>query len=115
LSLLGGVSLTRSDLIFYNGGRARRKKQRRMPPLEGTTLGRYHLASLLGRGGMAEVYLASDDQLHRQVAVKVVHLSREEEVARFRREAELLGPLTHEHILPVFDSGVPGITSSCPM
>ena len=79
-----------------------------MPTLKGTTLGRYHLTHLLGRGGMAEVYLASDDQLHRQVAVKVVHLSREEEVARFRREAELLGPLTHEHILPVFDSGVQG-------
>jgi eukaryotic-like serine/threonine-protein kinase len=55
---------------------------------------------------MAEVYLASDAQLHREVAVKVVHLSRQEEVARFRREAELLGPLAHEHILPVFDCGV---------
>jgi len=57
---------------------------------------------------MAEVYLASDAQLHREVAVKVVHLSREEEVARFLREAELLGPLAHEHILPVFDCGVQG-------
>ena len=79
-----------------------------MPTLEGTTLGRYHLTRLLGRGGMAEVYLASDDQLHREVAVKVVHLSREEEVARFSREAELLGSLTHEHILPVFDYGMQG-------
>jgi|SRR5436305_9574042 len=86
-----------------------------MPTLEGTTLGRYHLTSLLGRGSMAEVYLASDDQLHRQVAVKVVHLSREEEVARFRREAELLAPLTHEHILPVFDSGVQGSWQYLPM
>ncbi len=79
-----------------------------MPTLEGTVLGRYHLTRLLGRGGMAEVYLASDDQLHREVAVKVVHLSRGEDVARFRREAELLGPLTHEHILSVFDYGVHG-------
>jgi len=79
-----------------------------MPTLEGTTVGRYHLTRLLGRGGMAEVYLASDDQLHREVAVKVVHLSQEEDVARFRREAELLGPLAHEHILPVFDYGVQG-------
>ncbi len=71
-------------------------------------MGRYHLTRLLGRGGMAEVYLASDDQLHREVAVKVVHLSQEEDVARFRREAELLGPLAHEHILPVFDYGVQG-------
>jgi serine/threonine protein kinase len=55
---------------------------------------------------MAEVYLASDAQLYREVAVKVVHLSREEDIARFRREAELLAPLTHEHILPVFDYGV---------
>ncbi len=101
------VPLTRSALVFYNGVNARRK-QPPMPNLEGTLLGRYHLTRLLGRGGMAEVYLASDAQLHREVAVKVVHLSREQEVARFRREAELLGPLTHEHILPVFDSGVQG-------
>src|SRR5258708_1017212 len=100
--------LTRSDLVFYNGFDARRKKQPTMPTLEGTVLGRYRLTHLLGRGGMAEVYLAFDDQLHREVAVKIVHLSREEEVARFRREAELLGPLAHEHILPVFDFGVQG-------
>jgi serine/threonine protein kinase len=96
------------DLVFYNGFHARRKKQPTMPTLEGTVLGRYHLTRLLGRGGMAEVYLASDDQLHREVAVKVVHLGREEDVARFRREAELLGPLAHEHILSVFDYGVQG-------
>src|SRR5437879_18087 len=79
-----------------------------MSVLEGTTLGRYHLKRLLGQGGMAEVYLASDEQLHRDVAVKVVHLSRVDDLARFRREAELLGPLTHEHILPVFDYGEQG-------
>jgi serine/threonine protein kinase len=108
LSSAWSRSLTRTGLVFYNGFDARRKKQPTMPPLEGTVLGRYRLTRLLGRGGMAEVYLASDDQLHREVAVKVVHLSREEDVARFRREAELLGPLAHEHILPVFDSGVQG-------
>src|SRR5215469_16060130 len=100
------VPLTRSALVFYNGVSARRRKHLSMPTLEGTTLGRYHLICQLGQGGMAEVYLASDDQLHREVALKVVHLSQEEDVARFRREAELLGPLTHEHILPVFDCGV---------
>jgi len=76
-----------------------------MPTLEGITLGHYHLKRLLGRGGMAEVYLAVDDHLRREVAIKVVHSSHTEALARFRREAELLASLTHEHILPIYDCG----------
>ena len=79
-----------------------------MPALEGTTLGHYHLKSLLGRGGMAEVYLAFDENLRREVAIKVVHSSRTDQLARFRREAEMLGSLNHEHILPVFEYGEQG-------
>lgn len=76
-----------------------------MPVLEGTTLGHYRLKTLLGRGGMAEVYLGFDEHLRREVAIKVVHRGRTAELARFRREAEMLGTLNHEHILPVFEYG----------
>src|SRR5258708_40049015 len=76
-----------------------------MPGLEGSTLGHHHLKYLLGRGGMAEVYLAHDDHLFRHVAIKVVHTGRTEHFARFRREAETIGPLAHNHILPVFEYG----------
>ena len=54
---------------------------------------------------MAEVYLAFDEHLRREVAIKVVHYSREDELVRFRREAEMHGSLNHEHILPVFEYG----------
>ncbi len=76
-----------------------------MPELEGKMLGHHHLKHLLGRGGMAEVYLARDEHLFRDVAIKVVHSSRLDHFARFRREAEIIGPLTHDHILPVFEYG----------
>lgn len=54
---------------------------------------------------MAEVYLARDEHLFRDVAIKVVHTSRLDHFARFRREAEIMGPLAHDHILPVFEYG----------
>lgn len=57
---------------------------------------------------MAVVYLAHDQQLQREVAVKIVHGACAEDLARFRREAEMLATLTHEHILPVYDSGQQG-------
>src|SRR5579859_7121736 len=76
-----------------------------MPGLEGRTFGHHHLKRLLGSGGMAEVYLARDEHLFRDVAIKVVHTSRMDHFARFRREAEIIGPLAHAHILPVFEYG----------
>lgn len=76
--------------------------------LEGQTLGRYQLQHCIGRGGMAEVYLAYDAQLHRDIAVKVMHRGHNDDLTRFQREAEMLAALTHEHILPVYDSGQQG-------
>jgi serine/threonine protein kinase len=74
-----------------------------MPGLEGTFLGRYSLTRRLGKGGMAEVYLATDTKIQREVAIKVVN-SREVEFAeRFDREAQAMGKLRHDHILPVYD------------
>ena len=77
--------------------------------LEGRILdGRYQLGSLLGVGGMASVYLATDRVLERQVAVKVLSLSDAQDglfVERFRREARAAARLNHPNIVAVFDSG----------
>src|SRR5215218_6386428 len=70
--------------------------------------GRYQLGSLLGAGGMASVYLASDRVLERQVAVKVLSPSDAQDalfVERFRREAHAAARLSHPNIVAVFDSG----------
>ncbi len=76
--------------------------------LEGATLGHYHLLYPLGLGGMSEVYLAHDEQLDRDVAIKVVPRSQTEHVERFQREIEALTALKHDHILPALDYGEQG-------
>lgn len=76
-----------------------------MPSLEGTKLGRYRLLRRLGRGGMSEVYLAHDELMHRDVAVKVVSSTHTDYIERFQREAESIGRLHHDHILPAYDFG----------
>ena len=76
-----------------------------MPGLAGTTLGRYHLTQRLGRGGMSEVYLGHDEMMNRDVAVKVVSSTHAEYIERFHREAEAIGRLNHDHILPAYDYG----------
>ncbi len=74
-----------------------------MPGLEGTILGPYHLQRRLGYGGMAEVYLAYDRERDCEVAVKVMRGTNADYLERFRREAEAISKLAHDHILPVFD------------
>ncbi len=76
-----------------------------MPGLEGTKLGRYRLQRRLDGGGMSEVYLAFDELMYRDVAIKVVSSSHVDYIDRFQREAEALGNLHHNHILPAFDYG----------
>jgi len=76
-----------------------------MPSLEGTSLGRYRLVRRLGRGGMSEVYLAHDELMNREVAVKVVSSTHTDYIERFQREAEAIGRLQHDHILPAYDLG----------
>jgi len=76
-----------------------------MPGLEGTSLGRYRLKRRLGRGGMAEVYLATDERIQREVAVKIVSSSQAEFAERFSREAQAMGNLHHDHLLPAYDVG----------
>jgi streptogramin lyase len=76
--------------------------------LEGTTLGVYEIQSLIGRGGMGEVYLAHDTRLGRPVALKVLP-ERFAEDERFRerllRESRLAASLDHPNVVPVYDAG----------
>src|SRR5680860_368071 len=75
--------------------------------------GRYRLISRLGTGGMADVWLARDAHLGRQVALKVLHrrfAQDTEFVARFRREAEAAAGLAHPHVVSIYDRGQVGDT-----
>ncbi len=75
----------------------------------GTTIdGRYRVEYLLGSGGMADVYCATDLQLDREVAVKVLYrrfAPDAEFVERFRREASAAAGLQHQHVVSVYDRG----------
>ena len=70
--------------------------------------GRYKIGEMIGTGGMADVYVAQDTRLARQVAVKVLRsdLARDPSfVARFRKEALAAAGLNHPGIVAVYDSG----------
>ncbi len=76
--------------------------------LLGKQLGEFRLQSLLGSGGMAEVYRALDPRLGRMVAVKVlprILAADPNYVARFRDEARRVAALNHPHIVPVYHYG----------
>jgi len=69
---------------------------------------RYELRTLLGSGGMADVYLAGDEVLGREVALKLLkdhYAENEEFVERFRREAKSAAALSSPYIVPIFDRG----------
>ena len=72
------------------------------------TIGNYQLERELGRGGVAAVYLARHRALPRQVAVKVLLNHSEEQLERFRREAEITSQLRHPHIVEIYDHGMQG-------
>ena len=80
-----------------------------MESLINQTLGGYNLVEELGKGGMAVVYKAYQPKLERWVAVKVLdpaYISDDSEgLARFRREARAIAPLSHQNILTVHDYG----------
>ena len=70
--------------------------------------GRYRILRRLGRGGMADVYLAEDEELGRRVAIKILndrHAADEQFVERFRREATNAAGLSHPNIVSIYDRG----------
>ena len=85
-----------------------------MPLATGTRLGNYEIVSLLGAGGMGEVYRARDVRLDRQVAIKALPeaFARDpERLARLEREARLLASVHHAHIASIFGIEDAGGTS----
>ncbi len=88
------MSDTVSNAFAYHGGRA---------------FGKYILESLIGRGGMAEVYKSRHPDLDREVAVKVLHPFLTDTpgfVERFRREARAAASLRHPNIVQIYDFDV---------
>src|SRR6202521_2763079 len=70
--------------------------------------GRYKIVRKLGTGGMANVYLAEDQELGRRVAIKILndrHAGDEQFVERFRREAKNAAALSHPNIVSIYDRG----------
>src|SRR5438874_1115937 len=70
--------------------------------------GRYRIMRKLGAGGMANVYLAEDQELGRRVAIKILddrHANDDQFVERFRREAKNAAGLSHPNIVSIYDRG----------
>jgi serine/threonine-protein kinase len=86
-----------------------------MPLYPGDRLGPYEIRSVLGVGGMGEVYCARDSRLNRDVAIKVLpelFAADPERLGRFEREAQLLASLNHPHIAQIY--GFEDATTAAP-
>ncbi|GAB4544442.1 MAG: hypothetical protein OHK0023_01240 [Anaerolineae bacterium] len=79
-----------------------------MDDLRGQILGKYRIISVLGKGGMATVYRAKQEDLNREIALKVIqpNLSDSEEfLQRFQREARMVAQLDHPNIVTIYETG----------
>jgi tetratricopeptide (TPR) repeat protein len=79
-----------------------------MRDLIGRTFGHYRIVEKIGEGGMGEVYRAHDEQLDRDVAIKVLPeevVNNPDRLARFEREAKVVARLAHPNILDVYELG----------
>jgi serine/threonine protein kinase len=84
----------------------------RMSPAEGRLLdGRYRLGTLLGVGGVAEVYRAIDERLHRGVAVKLFRGDVADQLHRHEDEMRTLARLNHASLVTVYDAGTDSVTA----
>ena len=73
--------------------------------MTGQSIGGYRLEALLGAGGMGEVYRSRDAKLGRDVAIKILpreFTSHSDRLARFEREARMLGALNHPNICAIY-------------
>src|SRR5262245_6383950 len=71
----------------------------------GASVGHYQVTSLLGQGGMGEVYRAHDSRLKRDVALKILpefFASDPDRRSRFQREAQVLASLNHPHVASIY-------------
>ena len=71
----------------------------------GTRLGHYDVTALIGEGGMGQVWQATDTQLNRQVALKILpdaFAADPDRLARFKREAQILASLNHPNIAAIY-------------
>jgi serine/threonine protein kinase len=78
------------------------------PPAVPSHIGRYQVERVLGQGSFGRVYLALDEELRRQVAIKVSHghrISGQEDAETYLAEARVLASLDHPNIVPIFDVG----------
>lgn len=81
-----------------------KKSQMNLEP--GTKIGRYEIRSLLGAGGMGEVYRAFDTELEREAALKFLKPTDDEDkLRRFRQEAKAVSALSHPNILTIYEVG----------
>jgi len=95
------------DSLDFASGKTHPSYEGKQGSLEGQILGNYQVISLLGKGGMGEVYLARHPMLGREVAVKVLTAEADPKgVARFQREAKAVCRIGHPNIVEVFDFGV---------
>jgi TolB-like protein len=82
-----------------------------MPLSAGTKLGHYKVVSLLGRGGMGEVYRAHDSRLDRDVALKIIGASQDKHARkRFELEARAAATISHPNICQIHEIGEDGTT-----
>src|SRR5262245_38694364 len=87
---------------------ARQLAQNQQPPMTGESFGHYQILTLLGAGGMGEVYLAEDSRLGRKVALKLLpsqYTQDTDRVSRFQRESRAASALNHPNILTIYDIG----------